>query len=98
MLAPFRNRLVRRLVLLAIAAILVLNGAVAVSRGRPAYDNYWGGKVFPPLAIAAGIASAVFALRSAKPSSRESRRERLERRRLAKRPRMRFPHEDARKW
>jgi hypothetical protein len=98
MLAPFRSSLVRRLVLLAIAAILVLHGAVAVSKGQPAYDNYWGGKVFPPLAIAAGIASAVFALRFAKPSKKGSKRERRERRRLVKRPRMRFPHEDARKW
>lgn len=97
MLGPFRHRLVHRLVLLAIAAILVLQGAVAVSTGRPAYDNYWGGKVFPPLAIAAGIASAVFALRASKPSRKESKRERR-RTRIAKRPRMRFPHEDARKW
>ena len=98
MLAAFRGRLIRRVVLLAIAGVLVLGGALAVAEGRPSYDNYWGGKVFPPLAIVIGIGAAVFALRPERPRKRESRQERRERKRTPKKPRMRFPHEDMRKW
>jgi hypothetical protein len=67
-----------------------MQGVVALAAGRPSYANYWGGAVFPPVAIALGLGAIALAWwLPDKP--RQTRTG-------STKPRMRFPHEDARKW
>ena len=42
-------------VLIVIAVSLILSGIAVLLRGGLFYANYWGGVVFAPLAIAAGV-------------------------------------------
>lgn len=66
----------RRVVYATMGAVLIAQGSMALSRGRVAYPNYWGGKVFPPLAIVLGLASVGFAMADPfrrRPSRRDHR-------------------------
>ena len=64
----------RRVVYATMGAVLIAQGSTALARGRVDYPNYWGGKVFPPLAIVLGLASVGFAV--ADPFRRRSGRNR----------------------
>lgn len=85
-----RLAILRRLVPAVGGAVLVVQGASAIRRGDAAYENYWGGQVFPPVAVVLGLGLLGFAI--FRPAA------------LAKQPRdkhgrrVRFPHEDVRKW
>ena len=64
----------RRVVYATMGVVLIAQGATALLRGSVSYPNYWGGKVFPPLAIVLGLASVGFAV--ADPFRRRSGRNR----------------------
>jgi len=53
-LSKRKNQLGRFLILL-MAALLIIFGVMSLLRGRPDYENYWGGSVSAPIAIAIGL-------------------------------------------
>ena len=57
----------RRVVYVTMGVVLIAEGATALLRGSVSYPNYWGGKVFPPLAIVLGLASVGFAVADGRP-------------------------------
>ena len=75
---------------IVIGVMLIFCGAVAILQGRFVYGNYWGGAVFPPVAIIVGglmIYAVLFRWKS------------FNKPRLDKRGRrVRFPADDFRKW
>lgn len=64
MLRWMRRRLavLKRLIPGVGGVILIAQGASAIRRGDAAYQNYWGGQVFPPLAVLLGLCLLGFAM------------------------------------
>jgi hypothetical protein len=74
MLRQFRQRRTKRLVFVCFGVALVLTGVLAISSSRPAYRNYKGQWVFPPVAIIMGLGSLVLAFRAPRPASKKRKR------------------------
>jgi hypothetical protein len=74
MLRLFRRKGAKRLVMALLAVTLVITGITALAAGRPAYRNYKGQWVFPPVAIVLGLGGLVYSLRSPRPQPKRRKR------------------------
>jgi hypothetical protein len=74
MFQTLRQKGAKRLVVAVLGVVLVLTGVSALSAGRPAYRNYKGQWVFPPVAIVMGLGALVLALWAPRPQSRRKRK------------------------
>jgi hypothetical protein len=74
MLRHLRQKGAKRLVFASFGVVLVLTGVSALSVGRPAYRNYKGQWVFPPVAIVMGLGTLVLAFRAPRPQSTNKKR------------------------
>ena len=74
MLRHLRRKGAQRLVFAGLGLALVLMGVLAVSAGRPAYRNYKGQWVFPPVAIFLGLGALFLAFRTPRPRSKKEKR------------------------
>jgi energy-converting hydrogenase Eha subunit A len=74
MLRHLRQKGAKRLVFACFGVALVLTGVSALSAGRPAYRNYKGQWVFPPVAIALGLGTLVHAFRTPRRQSKNKKR------------------------
>ena len=82
--------LLKRIIPGLVGVVLILQGASALGKSEAAYENYWGGLVYPPVAILLGL--VLLALVIWRPLA-------LSKRLQDKRGRpIRFPHQDVRKW
>ena len=62
-LQPVEWRPVNRLFLAVFAVLVIGAGSFTLASGKLHYQNYWGGYVFSPFAIAVGIVALIAAIR-----------------------------------
>ncbi len=74
MLRFFRQKGAKRLVGAWLGVVLVVTGVSALSVGRPAYRNYKGQWVFPPVAIIIGLGTLILAFRTPRPQWKNKKR------------------------
>ena len=56
------RRKVNRIAVVIAGSILIITGIISIFTGQLHYTNYWGGLVFSPVAILAGILAIYIAI------------------------------------
>ena len=87
-----RRQLVKVIGLNIFSLLLVFYGFYHIAQGKHSYSNYWGGQVFAPVAIVAGVLLSYIACFRIEGFSKKSQKGK------ENKPRPKYPWEDFRKW